>query len=181
MEEEEPATVRPTYLAPSRRGMYTLGSKLPGRINLGVFEYLCGPRKKAAFWPRGLGITGMIAGGRRIVDYLRGQSYMGFLRGGPQVNLRQPVTGFSSELAAAIETGDFARVAAEALKVNPDLRKVMSEMAGEKVTDAVAKLRTSAGKDLRDVTRIKTENAELKKTVKELMDRVQKLEKGTAQ
>jgi len=197
MEEEDTAAGKQAILG--LRGRYTLPTKLPGRINFSILPFLCGSREKEAssfiskgFRNSGAGVTYRQFGeNQRLTDSLRSLGSE-ILRSVPRISFAQPVVDVRNQirdLAVSMKSEDFTMLATEALKAHPGLAgEVMAELAGEKVADAVAKLRTTAAKDLKDVKRIKTENVELKKIIKEqgdrakeLMDRVEKLEKGTPQ
>lgn len=195
-EEEDPADSKPGTVILGPRGS-SIKATLPARINFSILQFLCGSLKKGAIIsklpPQGVGVTTRPFGIRQTLsDTLRtiGADVLR-LTGISTIAFRQPVADFSTnikDLFAAMKSEDFSKLVADALKTDPGrVGKVLEELAAEKVAAAVDKLKTKAAKELKDMKKIKTENAALKKLIneqadraKELTDRVNKLEKGTA-
>ena len=195
--EEDPANgTSRNVLADLRR--YQTIKKMPGRINFSIFDFLCEPRKKRTSTLQGLPpqspgvITRPFGQNRRLRDSPRSFGAEILRRTGmPALLLEQPfdLSSRIKDIVGSMKSEGLAMLVTEALKAHPGLAgEVMADMADEKVAAAVAKLSTSAAKDLKDVKRMMNENVELRKIIKEqgdrakvLMNRVEKLEKGTPQ
>lgn len=191
-EEEEETSKGRSTLGLSTSGAFGVGRKIPGRVNFGLFQFLCGTRRRAAvdFGRRSTTITGSIAPRLPVQDTIRNFSANIARRiGFPELTVSRPtdINTRITEFAAALKNEDIRKFAAEMLKVDPERAgETMTAIADEKVTEAVNKLTTDAAKDLKEVRTLKKQNTELTKHVKdlttqlgELRDQVNKLKEGS--
>lgn len=87
-----------------------------------------------------------------------------------------------ADLSSAITKEKLSESMAEALKAESGpAGEAMADIADERVSAAIEKLKlTNAVKDLKEVKRIKTENAQLKRDIAALEARLKKLEGGAS-
>ena len=188
-EETDQGQTNPnTSVSLTKTSAFGIRQKLPGRINFGIFQFLCGTRKRQLLTT----YSSLRTSARRsLLDSIRpfGAKIARGI-GIPQLTVtKQPdFTERINEFAAALKNEDIRKFAAEVLKVDPTRAgDAMTAIADEKVTEAVDKLTTDAAKDLKEARTLKKQNADFAKRLKdltaqltELRDQVTKLKEGKA-
>jgi hypothetical protein len=189
-EEEEPRSA----VGLARSGAFGVGRKIPGRVNFGLFQFLCGSRRKAAavdFGRRTATTTASDIGMRLPVqDTIRNFSLNIARRIGlPELTVSRTadINARITEFATALKNEDIRKFASEMLKIDPERTgEAIKAIADEKVNEAVNKFTTDAAKDLKDARTLKKANTDLTKQVKdlttqlgELRDQVNKLKEGS--
>lgn len=192
-EEEDTSTGRST-LGLARSGAFGVGRKLPGRVNFGLFQFLCGSRRRSVFVDsarRSTTVTASAIAPRiPVQDTIRNFSLNIARRIGlPELTVSRPtdINTRIAEFATALKNEDIRKFATEMLKVDPERTgEAITAIADEKVTEAVNKLTTDAAKDLKEMRTLKKSNTDLTKQVKdlttqlgELRDQVNKLKEGS--
>ena len=175
-----------------------LGQKIPGRVNFSIFSFLCRSQVKRAYINRRVPSLGQVITMRRIgedvswQDSLRNAGALLMKRiGMPAFTVKQPVVDAGSPfetLSSILADKGFTKMVGDTFKTESKrVEKAIAERTDKKVKAATVKLGASAEKDRKELKLLTKENAELKKTIKELgdsakelMDRVAKLEKGTS-
>ena len=197
-EEEEEAVDRgqtdlnQPSLSLSTTTAFGVRQKLPGRVNFGIFQFLCGSLKRQTFdFGRSARASfGTIAPRQPLQDTIRTFGATVARRIGlPELRLtRTPdIETRLDTFADALKNEDIRKLAAEVLKVDPARAgEAITAIADEKVNEAVKKLTTDAAKDLKEARTLKKKNTELTqrmeeltKQLTELSNQVTKLKEGT--
>jgi hypothetical protein len=166
---------------------FGIRQKLPGRVNFGIFQFLCRSVKRTQTFnvPRSsiaprlslqntLNTFGATIAQRIGLPELR-------LTRTPDIQTRLDT------FTDALKNEDIRKLATEVLKIDPARAgEAISAIADEKVNEAVEKLTTDAAKDLKEARTLKKKNTELAQRVEdltkkltELSNQVTKLKEGT--
>jgi hypothetical protein len=179
--EEEEEAVEAGRSVVDRSGLlrtntaFGVRQKLPGRVNFGIFQFLCRSVKRTQTFDVPRGSVGTIAPRQSL------QNTLGTFAqriGLPELRLtRTPdIQTRLDTFTDALKNEDIRKLTAEVLKIDPDRAgEAITAIADEKVNEAVEKLTTDAAKDLKEARTLKKKNTELAQRVEELTKKLTEL------